>query len=64
MLCGGLIDVIFVGVYMKFGHPWKDIISKERMPKSESFVSLDSIQVPDHSTNPVDNVNENEETSL
>ena len=62
--CGGLIDVIFVGVYMKFGHPWKDIISKEKMPKSEFFVSLDSIQVPKHSLDSVDTVTENEETSL
>ena len=58
------MDVIFIGVYMKFGHPWKDIISKEKMPESEFFVPLDSIQVPEHSLDSIDTVSENEETSL
>ena len=35
VLCAGLVDSILVGMYLKFGHPWKDIISKKKMPKSQ-----------------------------
>ena len=29
VLCGGLLDLLFIGFYMRFAHPWKDILVGE-----------------------------------
>ena len=64
VICAGLVDLVFVVVYMKFGHPWKDIISSERMPRSQFFVSVDSIKAQDHSLDLFNGSAENDETAL
>ena len=55
VFCAGLVDLILVGTYLKYGLPWKDIISKKKMPKS---------QFPDIHEDSVDSVTQNNETTL
>ena len=31
VICAGLIDLLFIYVYMKYAHQWKDIISKSKI---------------------------------
>ena len=46
VLCGGLLDILLIVLYMKFAHPWKDILSNDQAwktdgePKEVSQVSL------------------------
>ena len=28
ILCGGILDLLLIVIYMKFTHPWKDILSE------------------------------------
>ena len=35
VLCGGLVDILLIVLYMKFAHPWKDILSKEQAWKTD-----------------------------
>ena len=35
VLCGGLVDILLIVFYMKFAHPWKDILSKEQAWKTD-----------------------------
>ena len=35
ILCGGLIDLILIVLYMKFTHPWKEILCEDKASKSE-----------------------------
>ena len=46
----GLIDLMFVVTYMKFGHPWKAIISREKKSETSQFY--------------LQSTNENHETAL
>ena len=63
ILCAGLVDLIFVIVYMKFAHPWKDIISKEKKPeRSQFFVSLDSINTHESSLDCVAKIHKETQT--
>ena len=55
VLCAGLVDLIFAIVYMKFAHPWKGIISKEKKPERSQFIvshesSLDCVAKNDEET--------------
>ena len=34
ILCGGLVDLALIVVYMKFAHPWKVILYKEKVSKT------------------------------
>ena len=34
VLCGGLLDILLIGFYMKFAHPWKDILSQEKVTQT------------------------------
>ena len=35
ILCGGLVDLLLSFIYMKFYHPWKDILSSKKKPKKK-----------------------------
>ena len=35
VLCGGLVDIPLIVLYMKFAHPWKDILCKEQAWKTD-----------------------------
>ena len=34
IMCGGLVDLALIVVYMKFAHPWKVILSKDKVSKT------------------------------
>ena len=43
VFCGGLVDIFLIWCYMKFAHPWKDILSQEKLTqrdKDEKEVGL------------------------
>ena len=33
IVCGGVLDMIVIFSYMRFAHPWKDILSGEKAPE-------------------------------
>ena len=35
VLCGGLLDLLFIGFYMRFAHPWKDIVFGDKVSKED-----------------------------
>ena len=35
ILCGGLVDILLIVLYMKFAHPWKGILSKDQAWKTD-----------------------------
>ena len=35
VLCGGLVDLILIVIYMKFAHPWKGILSEDKTSKTD-----------------------------
>ena len=35
VLCGGLLDLLLIGFYMNFAHPWKDILSSKQSLKDD-----------------------------
>ena len=35
IICGGLLDLILIIIYMKFAHPWKDILSQEKLTQRD-----------------------------
>ena len=50
ILCGGFIDLLLIAFYMKFAHPWKEILvgentSKNATPQKEHDQALDDTSV-------------------
>ena len=47
-ICGGLLDLLFIGFYMRFAHPWKDIVFgdevTEKDKKARDDVCLDTME--------------------
>ena len=35
IIFGGLFDLILIMIYMKFAHPWKDILSQEKVTQTD-----------------------------
>ena len=35
IIFGGLFDLILIMIYMKFAHPWKDILSQEKVTQRD-----------------------------
>ena len=46
VIIGSLVDTIFVVVYMRFAHPWKDILFGQ-MNETEEAQSIESTDIPD-----------------
>ena len=42
ILCGGLLDLLFIGFYMRFAHPWKEILYGEKMSEKDKEAKVNS----------------------
>ena len=63
VLCGGLLDLLLIGFYMKFAHPWKGILSGEESLKENETASVSGL-VKAHTISEVieDDENKNQNT--
>ena len=41
VLCGGLLDLLFIGFYMRFAHPWKDIVFGDKVSEKDKEIKDD-----------------------
>ena len=35
IICGGLLDLLFIVIYMRFAHPWREILYGEKMSEKD-----------------------------